>query len=74
MQNHIQLKRQEIAFKKNLKELADCNPTREDFETQRLAYKLIVDKLITETDKTCKNCINDCDVQDKVCDSWRMTI
>ena len=42
-QNHIQLRRQHILFKKQLGQLADCEPTKEDFETQRKAYRLIVE-------------------------------
>lgn len=41
-QNHIQLRRQHILFKKQLGQLADCEPTKEDFENQRKAYRLIV--------------------------------
>lgn len=47
-QNHIQLRRQKIAFKKQLGELADLEVKKEDFETQRKAYRLIVEKLETE--------------------------
>jgi hypothetical protein len=42
-QNHIQLRRQNVMFKKQLGQLAECEPTKEDFETQRKAYRLIVD-------------------------------
>lgn len=42
-QNHIQLRRQHILFKEQLGQLADCEPTKEDFETQRKAYRLIVE-------------------------------
>ena len=44
-QNHIQLRRQHILFKEQLGRLADCNPTEQDFENQRKAYRLIVDYL-----------------------------
>lgn len=42
-QNHIQLRRQHILFKEQLGQLAECEPTKEDFETQRKAYRLIVE-------------------------------
>jgi hypothetical protein len=42
-QNHIQLRRQNVMFKKQLGQLADCEPTKEDFDTQRKAYRLIVE-------------------------------
>lgn len=42
-QNHIQLRRQRIVFEKQLGQLAECEPTQEDFETQRKAYRLIVE-------------------------------
>jgi hypothetical protein len=42
-QNHIQLRRQNVMFKKQLGQLAECEPTKEDFETQRKAYRLIVE-------------------------------
>ena len=44
-QNHIQLHRQNILFKEQIGHLADCNPTEQDFENQRKAYRLIVDYL-----------------------------
>ena len=44
-QNHIQLRRQNILFKEQLGQLADCEPTKEDFENQRKAYQLIVNYL-----------------------------
>jgi hypothetical protein len=44
-QNHIQLRRQHILFKKQLGQLADCEPTKEDFEIQRKAYRLVVKHL-----------------------------
>ena len=45
IQNTVQLHRQNILFKKQLGHLADCNPTEQDFENQRKAYRLIVDYL-----------------------------
>jgi hypothetical protein len=42
-QNHIQLRRQNVMFKKQLGQLAECEPTKEDFDTQRKAYRLIVE-------------------------------
>ena len=47
-QNHIQLRRQKILFKKQVGELADLEVKKEDFEIQRKAYRLIVEKLETE--------------------------
>ena len=44
-QNHIQLRRQRIVFEKQLKELADMELTERDFETQRKAYRLMVEYL-----------------------------
>ena len=44
-QNHIQLRRQNILFKEQLGHLAECNPTEQDFENQRKAYRLIVEYL-----------------------------
>ena len=43
IQNAVQLHRQNILFKEQLGHLADCNPTEQDFENQRKAYRLIVD-------------------------------
>ena len=43
IQNHTQLRRQRILFEKQLGQLADCEPTKEDFEMQRKAYRLIVE-------------------------------
>lgn len=45
IQNAVQLHRQHILFKEQLGRLADCNPTEQDFENQRKAYRLIVDYL-----------------------------
>jgi hypothetical protein len=45
IQNNIQLRRQKILFEKQLKELADMELTERDFETQRKAYRLIVEYL-----------------------------
>ena len=54
-QNHIQLRRQHILFKEQLGHLADCEPTKEDFENQRKAYQLIVNYLeFEEAQKICK--------------------
>ena len=44
-QNHAQLRRQRILFEKQLGELAGCEPTKDDFYTQRKAYRLIVEHL-----------------------------
>ena len=45
IQNAVQLHRQNVLFKKQLGQLAACNPTEQDFENQRKAYQLIVDYL-----------------------------
>jgi hypothetical protein len=45
VQNAVQLRRQRIVFEKQLKELADMELTERDFETQRMAYRLIVEYL-----------------------------
>ena len=54
-QNHIQLRRQHIMFKEQLGHLAECNPTEQDFENQRKAYRLIVNYFEEEeARKYCK--------------------
>lgn len=45
IQNAVQLCRQNVLFKEQLGQLADCKPTEQDFENQRKAYQLIVDYL-----------------------------
>lgn len=45
IQNTIQLRKQDILFKKQLKDLADMELTERDFEAQRKAYRLIVEYL-----------------------------
>jgi hypothetical protein len=45
IQNTIQLRKQDVLFKKQLKQLADMELTERDFETQRKAYRLIVEYL-----------------------------
>lgn len=45
IQNTVQLHRQSVLFKKQLKELADMELTERDFEIQRKAYRLIVSYL-----------------------------
>ena len=44
-QNYISLRRQNVLYKKELEELADLEISKEDFEYQRKAYRLIVEKL-----------------------------
>lgn len=44
-QNHIQLRKQKSIYKKQLGELADLEIQKEDFEYQKRAYRLIVEKL-----------------------------
>ena len=48
-QNYISLRRQNVLYKKQLEELADLEISKEDFEYQRKAYRLIVEKLEGET-------------------------
>lgn len=45
IQNAVQLRRQNVLFKKQLGQLADRDVTAEDFDTQRKAYRLIVKHL-----------------------------
>lgn len=47
-QNAISLHRQKIKFKKNLGELTEWEVKKEDFEMQRKAWRLIVEKLENE--------------------------
>lgn len=49
-QNHIQLRRQKTRFKKQLGDLADMEIQKEDFEMQRMAYRLIVEWLDNKED------------------------
>ena len=43
-QNHISLRRQNKLYKGQMEELLDVDIRKEDFETQRKAYKLIIEK------------------------------
>ena len=43
IQNTIHLRKQDILFKKQLKELSNMELTERDFETQRKAYRLAVE-------------------------------
>ena len=45
IQNAVDLHRQNVLFKEQLGHLADCNPTKQDFENQRKEYRMIVDYL-----------------------------
>lgn len=45
IQNAVQLRRQNVLFKKQLKDLADMELTERDFEAQRKAYRLVVEYL-----------------------------
>ena len=47
-QNAVQLHRQNVLYKKQLKEVADLEIAKEDFEMQKKAYRLIVQKLERE--------------------------
>ena len=44
-QNTITLHRQNVLYKKQLKEVANLELQKEDFEMQRKAYRLIVERL-----------------------------
>lgn len=48
IQNSVQLHRKNVLFKKQLGDLADREVTAEDFDTQRKAYRLIVEYLNKE--------------------------
>ena len=50
-QNAISLYRQKIEFKKNLGELAEWEVKKEDFEMQKRAYRLIVERLSEQNDQ-----------------------
>ena len=45
IQNTIQIRRQNVLFKAQLKELADMELTEKDFHAQRKAYRLAVEYL-----------------------------
>lgn len=49
-QNAISLHRQNTLYKKQLKELSDFELKKDDFEMQRKAYKLIVERLSKENE------------------------
>ncbi len=49
-QNAITLHRQNVLFEKQCEEVRDLEIMKEDFEIQRKAYKLIVEKLEGETE------------------------
>ena len=49
-QNAISLHRQKVEFKKNLGELSEMEVTKADFEMQRKAYRLIVERLSKENE------------------------
>ena len=49
-QNHFQLRRQKTIFEKQLGELADMEIQKEDFEYQKKAYRLIVERLGNKED------------------------
>ena len=50
-QNTIQLHRQNVLYKKQLGELADWELKKEDFEYQREAYRLIVERLSEQNER-----------------------
>lgn len=49
-QNAINLHRQNTLYKKQLKEFVDMDVHKEDFEMQKKAYKLIVERLSAENE------------------------
>lgn len=50
-QNAIQLHRQNTLYKRQLKELVDLDIQKQDFEMQRKAYQLIVERLEHEKER-----------------------
>lgn len=50
-QNTIQLHRQNVLYKKQLKEVADWELKKEDLDMQRKAYRLIVERLSEENER-----------------------
>ena len=54
-QNHIQLRRQQKLFEKNLGDLAKCEPTAEDFQTQRETMKMLHDWLMEKREEDTKD-------------------
>ena len=53
-QNHRQLRRQRIVFEKQLGDLAATEVTKEDFEVQRKAYRLIFKYLESKCENDTK--------------------
>ena len=49
-QNSISLHRQNVLYKKQLKEVADWELQKEDLDMQRKAYRLIVERLSEENE------------------------
>lgn len=47
-QNHVQLRKQKELYEKQMGELTDLEIQKEDFEMQRKAYMLIVERLERE--------------------------
>lgn len=45
IQNHINLRRQNMLFEKEIGELRDIEIKKEDFENQRKAYRLLIERL-----------------------------
>ena len=52
-QNMFQLHRQNTLYNRQLQELADMEVKKRDFEMQRKAYRLIVEKLERELEHFC---------------------
>lgn len=52
-QNSINVHRQNVLFKRQMKEFVDFEIRQEDFEMQRKAYRLIVEKLERELEHFC---------------------
>ena len=50
-QNMFQLHRQNTLYNRQLQELADMEVKKQDFEMQRKAYRLIVEKLERDLDE-----------------------
>ena len=50
-QNSISLHRQNVLYKKQLKEVADWELKKEDLDMQRKAYRLLVERLSEENER-----------------------
>ena len=53
-QNTVTFHRQNVLYQKQLKEVADMEIQKEDFEIQRKAYRLIVERLSEENEQNAR--------------------